>query len=543
MQPQDDGLGFTPHSSGDEDLGFTPNAAPASEKSIGGLLSNAAGDAGQMIGGAAQAVLHPIDTATNVATHLPEIAHGALHSWGLDSADDGHRMQTLKDQAYEHPVSHLLDVASFAIPAAKALGVGSKAVEGANLAGKAGEMADGLEHTANLYRAKDIGARTKQFAELDEDGAARLGQRMKDEGITGNARTMKAKAKALDAAEGQKVGDFRRQGDAMGAAPEHQAVMDAIKAQFGPKYSVGEHAGSGGEFNNALDSLGKLAPAQKPGIPTLSQVKPGAGPMNMTDDARLASQATEGTKEVRGVQQVSPSDGQMELLGGTMKPDLFPMESHSSALVPEVKKVPVAGQDAVPSLAGQQDMFPSDPFHTELVENPTTVTTGKPTTSDFAKKATDLNQFARTKGSLLQANDATTDVANAVSNQNDASLVHALGPDSGKAYLESLAKESDAKALYQMAKEKRARQLGKTTAPSSLSAQVWHGFTDRFGYSMTAKGLDQLANVVRKTPAALGKYGPALVNLGPAALATTVHLLLQRDPEFGATLEQNGIGQ
>jgi hypothetical protein len=132
------------------------DAAPAqSEKSLGGLVGNAVSDVGDMVGGLGNAAMHPIDTATNVATHLPEIGHSMAHSWGLDSADSGHRMDTLKEEAYKHPVSHLLDAASVVIPGLKAAGLAPEALEGANIASKvgegAGEVSDALGRRALGY--------------------------------------------------------------------------------------------------------------------------------------------------------------------------------------------------------------------------------------------------------------------------------------------------------------------------------------------------------------------------------------------------------
>lgn len=531
--------------------GWTPPAdervdAPApEEKTFGGLMGNAVSDAGQMASGLAQGVMHPIDTVKNVATHVPEIAHSMLHSWGLDSADSGHRMQTLGDEAYKHPVSHLMDAASVAIPGLKAAGIIPEGLEGANLAAKAGEAGESLEHTADLFRAKDLGARTRQFAEMGEDEAAHIGRQAKVNEITGSAADQLEKAKALDASEGKKVTDFRHEGDVAGAAPEHAAVMDLIKKQFSPKYTSGEHAGSAGEFQNALDSVDKLAPKVSPTIdmPAVEQVHPGAGPQSLfhgDDSSRLIPV----TKDVPGIKQVAPDAGQMDFTPG----ELFPKEPYLSKPQEVMNHVPTVAQDHVPSLAGQQELMPTDPFASKLQETTHAVPNpafdaARPNTSAFAKKATDLNAFASNEKSMLHPSNATTDVANTISAENDQALSRHLGSDKAKAYLESLAKESDAKKMTQMLEQKRARQLGKTTAPSSLPAQAWHGITDRFGYALTAKSLDKLAQVVRASPAALGKYGPALVNLGPAALATTAHLLMQNDPSFAQTLEKAGISQ
>jgi hypothetical protein len=472
---------------------WTPPASDAidtpapSEKSLGGLASNAVSDVGEMASGLGNAAMHPIDTVKNVATHLPEIGHNMAHSYGLASEDKGHRLQTLKDQAYEHPVSHLLDAASVAFPAAKALGIGSEALEGANLAGKAGSAADSLEHSADIFRAKDLGARTKAFGQVSEDEAARLGRRAKELGVEGSAKDQLAKAKAVDAEAGKRVGELRQVGDATGAAPEFPGLMEQIEKEIGPKYRSGLESGQAGELDKAQAELMKAQPVKK--------VTPG-------EESDFAHQ--DATRE--GFRDADPNN----VIGHKGQ---FPEKAYEQFRTLQEEEIPSYDIGA------------------------------NPNTSALARKATDLNAFAREQQGLLRPSGASADVANLVSNQNDSHLAQMLGSDKAKEYVDALSKESDAKDMQMLLNQKRARQLGGSQAPGSVTSKVVHAAQDRFGYALSAKALDKLAGIVRASPQVLGKYGPALVNLGPAALASTAHILMEKDPAFADTLQKAGISQ
>lgn len=168
------------------------------------------------------------------------------------------------------------------------------------------------------------------------------------------------------------------------------------------------------------------------------------------------------------------------------------------------------------------------------------VNKAKPTTSSLSDKATEMNNWAKNEKSLLRPSGAASDVANVVSGQNDANLVHALGAEQGKTYLDTLAKHSDLETMKQMLKEKRARELGASQAPGSLPAKALHAAQDRFGYRMTASSLGKVAAFLKTNPEKFGKYAGVLNHAmvgGPAVLATTVDLLSQNDPNFAQQME------
>lgn len=235
----------------------TEEVSPSGGKSVGGLMSNAISDAGQMIGGVGQAVMHPIDTATNVATHLPEIGHSMAHSWGLDSADSGHRLQTLADEAYKHPVSHVLDAASVAIPGLKAAGLMPEALEGANVVGKAGELAD---EASNAMGRRALGY-TK--AGLKNGGLEKANDATRfaiDKGIlTPGAKPteMLEAAKGMKGEVGGQIGDILKAEpgsfDSSAAAQRLEALRPRDAA--GAVLKGGKYDALNGEIDDALETV------------------------------------------------------------------------------------------------------------------------------------------------------------------------------------------------------------------------------------------------------------------------------------------------
>lgn len=461
-------------------------AAPGSEKSVGGFLGNAVSDAGNIVGGVASLagnmVTHPIDTTVNTVKGIPTAVKDLAHAWGIPEVMHGQFADAIKkigNSLYDKPVSRALDVASVAMPALKAAGV-VKGVEGAELASKAGELGDAAADTSAIYRAKNLGARTKAFSELGEPEAIRIGNRAKELELTGGAKDTLAKGNEMLKGTGDEIGQMRKTGDALHAAPTMDEINAAIERELKDKYTTGLGAGEGTEFNRAVEDVNKLNPKAPP---TLTKVD--------------------------GLQQMGMPSQEMDLFKNHAQPELFPEGPTESMVMPKTKEVPNPAFKA-------------------------------PGTSEFAQKATDMNDWARNEKSLLRPSGAASDVANVVSGENDANLVHALGPEHGKGYLDTLEKHSDLKTMTQMLAEKRARELGTSTAPGSLPARAVNFAKDRFGYRMTSAGLDKIASFLKTNPEKFGKYAEVLNHAmvgGPAALATTVDLLAQNDPAFAQQME------
>jgi hypothetical protein len=279
---------------------------PAPEKTLGGLASNAVSDVGQMATGVMSAFASPIDTAKNVATHLPEIGHSMLHSWGLDSADSGHRMETLGNEAYQHPVSHLLDAASVLFPAAKAAGLTGEALEGASIAGKAGEVAG---------EASDaLGRRALGFtkAGLKNGGLEKANEATHyaiDNGILtsgADSKDMAELTKAGKLAEGDKIGEILKSEPGTFDSAQASQRIESLR----PRGSNGEIL-TGGKYdaiNAELDDAMKTIDAH------------GGGPVDWEEANKLKKTVREGTNyspmKDTGVNDVRKS------IGGNFKDEI-----------------------------------------------------------------------------------------------------------------------------------------------------------------------------------------------------------------------------
>lgn len=164
------------------------------------------------------------------------------------------------------------------------------------------------------------------------------------------------------------------------------------------------------------------------------------------------------------------------------------------------------------------------------------------TFAERARRVTTLNEDAATKAKLLQASGATTDVANSLAHLNDEAIMKALTPEQGAKYQEALARFGDSKKLEQMVGQKAGYEAGASR--NRISNNLFNRFQQRFGYQLTAAGMDKIASVLKTNPEKFGKYAHVLnaaMTGGPAALATTLHVLAQNDPNFSQTVQ--GISQ
>lgn len=423
-----------------DELGAKP------EKSFGGLMSNAVSDGTSMVGGLAQAAMHPIDTVKNVATHLPEIGHSMAHSWGLDSADEGHRMQTLEDEAYKHPVSHVLDAASVAIPGLKAVGLAPEALEGANIAGKAGELAGDASDA--------LGRRALGFtkAGLKNGGLEKANDATRyaiDSGILtpgASPKEMLAAKDAMKASEGGKIGDILS--SEPGSFDQAQATqkLEALR----PRGADGAvlRGGKYDAINSEIDDSLKTIQAH------------GDSPMPWSDANELKKTVREGTNfnpmKDTGVNNIRKA------VGGTFKDEL------DSQLEGSMK---ARGADVKPFMDAKENYG-----HLKNLD-----------------KSLD-NRVASTAGNRAVG---LTDVI--------------AGGAGGIAH-------------------------GPVGAIATIAAKK---AIEKFGLTGGAVLGRKLALMVAD-PIKLAKYGRVIdgaINAGPAAVATTMHLIEQHDPEFN----QGGI--
>jgi len=163
-----DTSGDTAYASGGQD---TPQAAtPPQAPSVGGFLGNVASSAGNLLGGLGNAVMHPIDTVTNLASTVAGAGESATNALGLTHVNNQdtqnfHNLVSTYGQKYGgssigevvHNIGHTL----YTDPVGAALDL-STVLDGAGAAlGAAGKIADAgkvmtAEQAANLAKTTDF---------------------------------------------------------------------------------------------------------------------------------------------------------------------------------------------------------------------------------------------------------------------------------------------------------------------------------------------------------------------------------------------------
>lgn len=155
----------------------------------------------------------------------------------------------------------------------------------------------------------------------------------------------------------------------------------------------------------------------------------------------------------------------------------------------------------------------------------------KPTFTEMFDTSTRLNKAAENLGSVMQPHGATTDVANVVARTEREAIQPFLDPAEKLGYQESADVFGKTKKLQKMLGREQAR--GATGGETPFSK---HAIMDKF-LSPQSRGvmMDKVSEMLKVNPQAFGKAsGPLLsaMGRGRAALASTIFVLQQQDPEF-----------
>lgn len=239
-----------------------------SGKSLSGLASNAAKDAGEMVSGVANLagnmIAHPIDTSSQVVKGIPAAIKQWAQEIGVPEALHGQFADALSkfgNSAYEHPVSRALDVASLAVPALKGLGVAGEGAEVAELAGKAGKMGavgETLTDASNALGRRELGFTKRLLNTGDKlDKANDTTQWAIKNGLM---ETLDDPATRLDKANTLKEGAWNRMADTYsnpalaGKNLNAQRLVDALETTR-PRDAAGNilRGGDYDAINNEID--------------------------------------------------------------------------------------------------------------------------------------------------------------------------------------------------------------------------------------------------------------------------------------------------
>lgn len=192
-----------------------------------------------------------------------------------------------------------------------------------------------------------------------------------------------------------------------------------------------------------------------------------------------------------------------------------------------------------------------------------------PSYADRAQAATFLNKSAA-GSKLYQPTSATTDIANIVSQDNNAGIHASLGPEKGAEYTKSLDEYSNLQPLKHLQDRGELREMAGRGGAGGLLHGVKQGVADAFGYRAVGKGAyaasdaasvvseatktaraslggvtSQLMDILSTNPQHLGKYAAPLMKAaqtgGKDGLAATHYLLSTTHPEYSQLL--NGKGE
>lgn len=316
--------------------------------------------------------------------------------------------------------------------------------------------------------------------EIGEDASNALAKMGRDEGIIvpyASAKEMKANLAPIKQAQGETIGALRKEGDLAGAAPELDDILAKADSKYGRRFSKGKEAGSKREFLRAKDDVNELRPSTPKTIqePALVQ-EPSAGPQ------------------------------QMELVDRGFA-ELFPKNPSESTLRTVMNDVPNPAYPAA-----------------------------RPTTTDLAAKATDMNAFARNEKNMLRPNTATTKMADVVSSMNDTNLVQSLGSTKGQQYVEGLDRFGKLEDANQLLEGLRAGQkVGNDGLPMSRLGMLSQGVNKIAPSSARTHWYHKLSQKLQTDPQSFGRNRDVLFRAmkdGKASLNSTIYMLQQQDPEF-----------
>lgn len=429
-------------------------AVPISDKpSVGGFAMNILNNAGGMINpvnivkGLGESVYQgAYALPKDIAQSAMEVSRGQPYSgtpFAKRTVDisNSPQVQNPGKYAYENPLDAAATVAGLATPFAPEVA--------GNIASKAISTLpeeSTLRNISNEASFRTMGGRISNAKELGPQRTRALGEFGLEKKITGYGTEgmLKSVDKVAQDA-GKKLEALRLQADVVGGAPRMAEMIGKIKERLGPKYSSGIESSGQGQFNNAIDELIKANPMKE---------------------------ATPGDVVAFGMQESSP-------FGGTRPSNMNRQQAHILEKQPGFQKT----SKAYESVRVKQEQG--------IPEYPTSEY--QPTYSDYADRATRLNAYAEKQAGLLQDRTPATDVANAITQENNAGILKALGPQKYAEYQRQLKIYGNAEKAKKMILNKTSREIAGREGPGSLTRNVYQYVKDRLLDPTIAKGFSGLA--------------------------------------------------
>lgn len=337
-------------------------------------------------------------------------------------------------------------------------------------------LAAWFEKKAAEQAAKAGGAGSAATEELGSEGVRDYGRMLQEKKIVAPWRSPEEMNKLvqpqLDAA-GKQIGKYRDIGDyrsiAKGAErPTTLDIENQIQKELAPKYNTGLASGEKGQVDNALEELRKLSPVE-----------------HSTTGAEVAQT--------------------MENAGGAAD------DAYLAA-----RRVQ---EGANPEMAQGFDYLHD-----------------KPTFSELFDKSTAMNNAAKGAKAIQQPSGALTDAANILAKKSTEGLEGFLDPAEAAGYKVAKKDWGDLSLADNLTSGGEAKAFANTSSlPVSKFGALSRVLNSVAPHSAVMGLNKKIETILRVQPEAFGQYAKVLIDAvkrGGSALASTMFVLQQQDPEF-----------
>ncbi len=369
-----------------------------------------------------------------------------------------------------------------------ATGLAGMAANSKNVGSIRNQLASWFEKKAAEQAAKAGGAGSAAEEELGAEGVRQYGRMLQKKGIVSPYRDTETSEQIIGGLKdvaGKEVGKFRDVGDLRSIAqsaerPTSLQIEQELASKLGPKYNTGVASGEKGEVEKAMEELRKLSPVER-----------------SSTGAEVAQT--------------------MENVGGGAD------DAYLAA-----RRVQ---EGANPEMAQGFDYLHDKPTFTELFD-----------------KSTAMNNAAKTANSLQQPSGALTESANILAAKSTEGLETFLDPAEAAGYKVAKQDWGDLSTAENLMAGKTAKGFANTTSlPVSKFGALSRVLNAAVPHS-AVMGLNQKVEaILRVQPEAFGQYTKVLtdaVKRGGSALASTMFVLQQQDPQFQESVKElNDSGQ
>lgn len=369
-----------------------------------------------------------------------------------------------------------------------AVGLAGMAANTGKISGIRNALASWFEKKSAEQAAKAGGAGSAATEALGTEGVRDYGRMLQNKNIVApyrSAEEMNQLVQPQLTEAGKKIGEYRNAGDIRSIAQgaERPRVLDIekeIQTQLGPKYNTGLASGERGQVDDALEELRKLSPVE-----------------HSTTGAEVGQT--------------------MENVGGGTEDAYTATRRVQEGPTPEMA-----------------EGFPY--LH------------DKPTFTELFDMSTGMNAAAKNAKAIQRPAGALTDTADVLARKSTEGLENFLDPAEAAGYKVAKKDWGDLSLADQLTSGGEAKAFANTSSlPVSKFGALSRVMNTMAPHSAIMSVNKKIETILRTDPAALGHYAKVLgdaVKRGGSALASTMFVLQQQDPEFQQTVKElNDSGQ